>query len=50
LYAGLPPAPEPGPRGRRAARDDAPAPHTTALQHTVIRRGPPTATALVLAA
>jgi hypothetical protein len=48
LCAGLLPAVEPGPRGRRTARDEVPAPHTTALQHTVIRRGPPAA--LVLAA
>jgi hypothetical protein len=43
LCAGLLPAAEPLPRGRRTARDDAPDPHTTALQHTVIRRGPPAA-------
>ncbi|MEU0003940.1 hypothetical protein ABZ079_06465 [Streptomyces sp. NPDC006314] len=43
LCAGLLPALEPGPRGCRTARDEAPAPHTTALQHTVIRRGPPAA-------
>lgn len=43
LCAGLPPAAGPLPRARRTARDDAPAPHTTALQHTVIRRGPPAA-------
>ncbi|MGW4564647.1 hypothetical protein ACWEN3_20260 [Streptomyces sp. NPDC004561] len=49
LCAGLLPAVEPVPRGRRTARDEAPAPHTTALQHTVIRRGPPAA-ALLLAA
>ncbi|MEV6051647.1 hypothetical protein [Streptomyces sp. NPDC052107] len=43
LCAGLLPASEPLPRGRRTDRDDAPDPHTTALQHTVIRRGPPAA-------
>ncbi|MEV6290322.1 hypothetical protein AB0M41_07805 [Streptomyces sp. NPDC051896] len=43
LCAGLLPAAEPLPRGRRTARDDTPDPHTTALQHTVIRRGPPAA-------
>ncbi|MFE8944063.1 hypothetical protein [Streptomyces sp. NPDC007856] len=42
LCAGLPAA-EPLMRGRRTARDEAPDPHTTALQHTVIRRGPPAA-------
>ncbi|MEU6573097.1 hypothetical protein [Streptomyces sp. NPDC046805] len=49
LYAGLPAEPRPAPRRRRTAQDDPPAPHTTALQHTVIRRGPP-ARALALAA
>ncbi|MFG2355105.1 hypothetical protein [Streptomyces sp. NPDC048521] len=48
LCAGLLPTVEPGPRGRRTDRDEASSPHTTALQHTVIRRGPPAA--LVLAA
>ncbi|MQY35751.1 hypothetical protein SRB17_37430 [Streptomyces sp. RB17] len=43
LCAGLLPDTEPLPRGRRTARDEAPDPHTTALQHTVIRRGPPAA-------
>ncbi|WP_432026801.1 hypothetical protein [Streptomyces sp. 1222.5] len=43
LCAGLLPAVEPPPCGRRTARDEAPAPRTTALQHTVIRRGPPAA-------
>ncbi|QHA09749.1 hypothetical protein GQF42_22450 [Streptomyces broussonetiae] len=46
LCAGLLPAAEPAPRRRRSARDAAPAPHTTALQHTVIRRGPPAAVLL----
>jgi hypothetical protein len=49
LCAGLLPAADPFPRGRRTARDEAPAPHTTALRHAVIRRGPP-ATAFLLAA
>ncbi|MEU9474241.1 hypothetical protein [Streptomyces sp. NPDC048191] len=43
LCAGLLPAAEPGPGGRRTDRDEGPAPHTAALQHTVIRRGPPAA-------
>ncbi|MEV6117549.1 hypothetical protein AB0L59_34955 [Streptomyces sp. NPDC052109] len=43
LCAGLLPDAQPGPHGRPAGRDEAPAPHTTALQHTVIRRGPPAA-------
>lgn len=43
LCAGLLPAAEPLMCGRRTARDEAPDPHTTALQHTVIRRGPPAA-------
>jgi hypothetical protein len=50
LCAGLPDAPGHRARVRRTAPDDAPAPHTTALQHTVIRRGPPPAAALELAA
>ncbi|MEU6088696.1 hypothetical protein ABZ865_18055 [Streptomyces sp. NPDC047085] len=41
LCAGLLPAPGPDLRGPRTDRDEVPAPHTTALQHTVIRRGPP---------
>ncbi|WP_225832837.1 hypothetical protein [Streptomyces sp. NK08204] len=49
LCTGLPPAPEHGPRGRRTATDETPAPHTTALQHTVIRRGPPAAVFLLAA-
>ncbi|MGW2442656.1 hypothetical protein [Streptomyces sp. NPDC001675] len=49
LCAGLLPAAEPHPRGRRAARDEPPAPRTTALQHTVIRRGPPAAAFLLAA-
>jgi hypothetical protein len=50
LRAGLPGAPETGPRPRRSALFAPPAPHTTALQHSVIRRGPPAAAALTLAA
>ncbi|MGX4690931.1 hypothetical protein [Streptomyces sp. JNUCC 63] len=49
LCAGLPTAPDAVPRFWRATGSASPAPHTTALQHTVIRRGPPAA-ALVLAA
>ncbi|MFG2636151.1 hypothetical protein ACGFX8_20060 [Streptomyces sp. NPDC048362] len=49
LCAGLLPAAEPGPRGRRPVQDEAPAPRTTALQHTVIRRGPPAAAFLLAA-
>ncbi|MFJ1653810.1 hypothetical protein ACIOC2_21005 [Streptomyces sp. NPDC088337] len=50
LCAGLPTAAGTGPRLPRTA-DSAPlTPHTTALQHTVIRRGPPAAAALALAA
>ncbi|MFJ3231300.1 hypothetical protein [Streptomyces sp. NPDC086787] len=43
LCAGLPDAPEGGPRQPRTDRAEPPAPRTTALQHTVIRRGPPVA-------
>ncbi|GCB47786.1 hypothetical protein SNL152K_5095 [Streptomyces sp. NL15-2K] len=50
LRAGLPGAPEVGPRVPRAVLLAPPTPRTTALQHTVIRRGPPAAAALVLAA
>ncbi|WP_019073436.1 hypothetical protein [Streptomyces hokutonensis] len=50
LRAGLPGAPGTGPRLRRTALFAPPAPHTTALQHSVIRRGPPSAVAHVLAA
>ncbi|WP_432153395.1 hypothetical protein [Streptomyces tricolor] len=49
LCAGLLPAPGPGPRRPRADRDEAPAPHTAVLQHTVIRRGPPAAAFLLAA-
>lgn len=50
LRAGLPGAPEVGPRPLRSALFAPPAPHTTALQHSVIRRGPPVAAAHTLAA
>ncbi|GGQ09902.1 hypothetical protein GCM10010266_36760 [Streptomyces griseomycini] len=51
LRAGLPAAPGAGPRAPRTALLAPPALRTTALQHTVIRRGPPAAaTALALAA
>nr|BFD83912.1 hypothetical protein StreXyl84_33130 [Streptomyces sp. Xyl84] len=43
LCAGLPTAPGTGPRLARAADSVLPPPSTTALQHTVIRRGPPAA-------
>ncbi|MFJ8110146.1 hypothetical protein [Streptomyces sp. NPDC096132] len=50
LLAGLPATPEAGPRAALTAFRAPPGPRTTALQHTVIRRGPPAASALVLAA
>ncbi|MFJ9021708.1 hypothetical protein ACIRPU_17295 [Streptomyces sp. NPDC102259] len=51
LLAGLPAAPWAGPRVPRTALLAAtPAPRTTALQHSVIRRGPPDVSLLVLAA
>ncbi|WP_346073413.1 hypothetical protein [Streptomyces thermogriseus] len=50
LCAGLPPAPDAIPRFRRTADLTPPIPRTTALQHTVIRRGPPAAAAFALAA
>ncbi|MFH9858665.1 hypothetical protein [Streptomyces sp. NPDC017202] len=49
LLAGLPALPEAGPRVPRTALLPSPRPPAEALQHTVIRRGPPAA-ALVLAA
>lgn len=49
LRAGLPGTPEAGPRLPRTGLLTPPKPRTTALQHTVTRRGPPAA-ALVLAA
>lgn len=50
LRAGLPGAPGADLRAPRTAFFGPPKPHTTALQHTVIRRGPPTGAALALAA
>ncbi|MFG2132659.1 hypothetical protein ACGFNV_33290 [Streptomyces sp. NPDC048751] len=51
LLAGLPGAPEAGPRIPRTALLSPSAPPTDAIQHTVIRRGPPVAgRALALAA
>ncbi|MFJ4202146.1 hypothetical protein ACIP2Y_21270 [Streptomyces sviceus] len=50
LRAGLPGAPDAGPRAPLAASLAPPRPRTAALQHTVIRRGPPAAAGLVLAA
>lgn len=51
LLAGLPGAPATGPRGpSRTAFDASPPPVAEALQHTVIRRGPPAAARCVLAA
>ncbi|MEG3629844.1 hypothetical protein [Streptomyces poriticola] len=49
LSSGLPDAPECGLRGLRTTPLAPPAPRNTALQHTVIRRGPP-ATVFALAA
>ncbi|MEU0118224.1 hypothetical protein ABZ137_32195 [Streptomyces bobili] len=50
LLAGLPALPQSGPRVPRTALLPLPRPPAEALQHTVIRRGPPAAAALVLAA
>jgi hypothetical protein len=50
LRAGLPGAPGAGPGTPRTALPAPSKPRTTALQHTVIRRGPPAAAALALAA
>ncbi|MGW0909209.1 hypothetical protein [Streptomyces sp. NPDC002853] len=50
LRAGLPWAPGAGLRAPRTAFQGPSKPHTTALQHTVIRRGPPATAALALAA
>ncbi|WP_340377737.1 hypothetical protein U5640_23500 [Streptomyces sp. SS7] len=50
LLAGLPAAPGTGPCLPRTALLPPPRPRITALQHTVIRRGPPTGSVLVLAA
>lgn len=45
LRAGLPGAPEASPRPAYSVRPAPPMPRTLALQHSVIRRGPPAATA-----
>ncbi|MER5430944.1 hypothetical protein [Streptomyces sp. NPDC002588] len=50
LLAGLPATPEAGPRSPRTAHSAPAELRTTALQHTVTRRGPPAAPVLVLAA
>ncbi|WP_217234935.1 hypothetical protein [Streptomyces sp. AC555_RSS877] len=50
LRAGLPGAPEAGWRIPRTTLPAPPAPRTTALQHTLVRRGPPDADAFLLAA
>ncbi|MGI5376653.1 hypothetical protein ACQEV2_20880 [Streptomyces sp. CA-251387] len=50
LRAGLPGTPEARPHPLCAGWFGTPEPRTLALQHTVIRRGPPAGTALVLAA
>ncbi|WP_189712932.1 hypothetical protein [Streptomyces phaeofaciens] len=50
LLAGLPTAPTTGPHTPRTALPAPAEPRTTALQHTVIRRGPPAAGVLTLAA
>ncbi|MFJ8943845.1 hypothetical protein ACIRG4_11405 [Streptomyces sp. NPDC102395] len=50
LYAGLGTAPQEGPRPPRPTASTLPKPPADALQHTVIRRGPPAAAALVVAA
>ncbi|MFF4899438.1 hypothetical protein [Streptomyces sp. NPDC001068] len=51
LCTGLSAVPEAPARSRRTTGDEPPAPRTVALQHSVIRRGPPTAAAeLVLTA
>ncbi|MEX1652214.1 hypothetical protein ABZ960_03400 [Streptomyces pseudovenezuelae] len=50
LRAGLPGAPDTGPRAPLAVSLLPPRPCTAALQHTVIRRGPPAAAELALAA
>ncbi|MGW1029219.1 hypothetical protein ACWD4J_37000 [Streptomyces sp. NPDC002577] len=50
LLTGLPTAPETGPRTPRTALVPLPKPRISPLQHTVIRRGPPSAAAFLLAA
>ena len=50
LLAGLPGTSPEAPRAPRVTGYVPPAPRTTSLQHSVVRRGPPTGEALVLAA
>lgn len=50
LLAGLPWAPDCGPSRPHTELQPRPRPRTTTLQHTVIRRGPPTGAPLALAA
>ncbi|MFE9836045.1 hypothetical protein ACFYP4_13060 [Streptomyces sp. NPDC005551] len=50
LRTGLPGSGRTAPRAPRTAPPEPPTPRTTALQHSVIRRGPPQAAVLVLAA
>ncbi|POX54876.1 hypothetical protein [Streptomyces sp. Ru72] len=50
LLAGLPGAPDAGPRAPRTGFLLPHKPRTTTLQHTVIRRGPPSSTPFLLAA
>ncbi|MFF8946312.1 hypothetical protein ACF1A5_29395 [Streptomyces sp. NPDC014864] len=50
LHAGLPTTPEAGPHCCRTTHPVPPAPTTTALRHSVVRRGPPAAPFLTLAA
>lgn len=47
LRSGLPGAPEAAPRAPLTAHEAPPAPRTAALQHTVIRRGPPSRAAVL---
>jgi len=50
LHAGLPGTPDPAPRTPRTTLPASPKPRTRALQHTVVRRGPPSTGSFVLAA
>ncbi|GAA2653501.1 hypothetical protein GCM10010307_65100 [Streptomyces vastus] len=50
LLAGLPGTPEAAPCAPRATQLGPPVPHTTVLQHSVIRRGPPSDADFLLAA
>ncbi|WP_369234679.1 hypothetical protein AB5J56_23150 [Streptomyces sp. R21] len=50
LRAGLPGTPGPAPRTPRTALLASPKPRTRALQHTVVRRGPPSSGTFLLAA